>query len=111
MTGSSGSIGEAARFVAAVLSGSLAMGLAILALAGVGLAMLTGRLEVRRGLATILGCFLMVGAPAIARGILGFSAADVRPAVVTDVPTVTQPLEAKRVQQTADPYAGASLVR
>jgi len=107
-----GSIGDAAAYVAEVLTGGLAMGLATLALAGVGFAMLTGRLELRRGAAVIVGCFLIIGAPVVARGILGFGAAAAQSAKLEmSAPVAPKPLEARKVQQSADPYAGASLVR
>lgn len=115
MTASSGSLGEGAAFVGELLTGGIATGLATLALAGVGFAMLAGRLELRRGAAVILGCFLMIGAPAIARGILGLGR-EAAPGPVASVsspapaPAPVQP-ETRKVQQSADPYAGASLVR
>ena len=113
MRDSTGSIGEAATFVGEVLSGSLATGLATLAFAAVGLAMLTGRLEVRRGFAAILGCFLMIWAPAIARGVLGFWPAPptARQKLVAMPVPAARNLEAKKAQETADPYAGASLIQ
>jgi type IV secretory pathway VirB2 component (pilin) len=111
----SGSIGGAADFVTSLLTGSLAMGLATLAVAGVGFAMLTGRLELRRGAAVILGCFVMLGAPALARGIVGLGGEagppPPPPVAAAPSPPATLPLEAKEIQKSADPYAGASLIR
>ena len=113
MTESSGSLGESAAFVGEILTGGMATGLATLALAGVGFAMLAGRLELRRGAAVMLGCFLMIGAPAIARGILGLGNQAGPPPVASLESPASPPgqLDAKKVQQSADPYAGASLVR
>ena len=40
--------------------------LCVLAVAFVGMLMLTGRLALREGLRVALGCFILLGAPAIA---------------------------------------------
>jgi type IV secretory pathway VirB2 component (pilin) len=61
----------ASQWSVATLSGSLATGIAIIAVAGVGLMMLSGRIDVRRGAMVIVGCFMLFGAPAIAEGLLG----------------------------------------
>ena len=53
-------------WVNAVLIGELAVGLCVMAVAIIGLLMLTGRLPVRKGARVILGCFVLLGAPAIA---------------------------------------------
>ena len=52
------------------LVGDLAVAISVLAIAFVGFSMLTGRIALRRGLQVILGCFVLLGAPAIASGML-----------------------------------------
>ncbi|MCT2401850.1 TrbC/VirB2 family protein [Novosphingobium mangrovi (ex Huang et al. 2023)] len=92
-----------------LLMGSLGMSMAVLALAAVGLAMLHGRLSVRETARVALGCFILFGAPTIARGLAGLaSSVTGTPAQVYNtppppiaVPTAPQP--------NRDPYAGASV--
>jgi type IV secretory pathway VirB2 component (pilin) len=51
------------------LLGNLATTAAVIAVAVVGFMMLTGRIEWRRGLTVIIGCFIIFGAVAIVAGI------------------------------------------
>lgn len=53
-----------------VLFGEIALGLCVLAVALVGALMLTGRWPLRTGLRVLLGCFVLLGAPVIATGLL-----------------------------------------
>lgn len=59
-------IDTASGWIESTLLGTAAQILCVLAVAIVGLTMLTGRLPVRRGLQVILGCFVLFGAPVIA---------------------------------------------
>ena len=107
---------EAAQWIEGLVQGPLAVTLAILAVAGTGLMMLNGRLPARRGAIVIVGCFLLFGAPAIARGLYASassvagsdrspsSSAQVLPEPPVPEPPPTAPSE-------ADPYAGASVIR
>lgn len=61
----------AAQWLEAALLGSVATALATLAIACCGLLMLTGRLELRRGMIVVLGCFILFGARTMASGFLG----------------------------------------
>ena len=103
---SSGALPAAVQWVEGVLLGTAGMTLAAIAVAWVGFAMLTGRIDWRRGLRVVLGCFILLGAPVIVaelRGMAsGFGAqagAGAEPARLT-LPDRVQP---------RDPYAGASL--
>jgi len=49
--------------------GSVATAIAVMAVATVGLMMLTGRMNWRFGATVILGCFILFGAGAIVSGI------------------------------------------
>lgn len=59
----------AADWVQGTLLGNLATTAAVIAVAVVGFLMLTGRIEWRRGLTVIVGCFIIFGATAIVAGI------------------------------------------
>ena len=63
-------LGDAVGWLGDALFGTVAVTLCVLAVAMVGLLMLTGRLPVRQGLRTVLGCFILLGAPAIAAGFM-----------------------------------------
>ncbi|MDP9421349.1 MAG: TrbC/VirB2 family protein [Pseudomonadota bacterium] len=108
----------AARWLEGLVQGPVATTVALLAIASTGLMMLTGRLPVRRGLAAVLGCFILFGAPAIARGIMGAAPAVANPeplplpAIVTfTAPTFTPPPPPPPPPVNHDPYAGASITR
>ena len=56
-------------WVQGTLLGNLATTAAVIAVAVVGFLMLTGRIEWRRGLTVIVGCFIIFGDSAIVAGI------------------------------------------
>ncbi len=94
-----------------LLLGGLAMGLCVVAVAFVGLLALTGRLPLRQGARVILGCFLLLGAPVIAAGLMAEAQE------VTDAPReipIRETVEPPRQDlppANYDPYSGASLRR
>lgn len=101
----------AIAWIDGTLLGTLATIIAALAVAGVGLGMLSGRLDPRRGLAVIAGCFVLFGATGIAKGLRGTPnavASDVvaapRPAPIPHAHAAPKPID-------ADPYAGAAVRR
>jgi type IV secretory pathway VirB2 component (pilin) len=59
----------ALEWVQGTLLGNLATTAAVIAVAIVGFLMLTGRIEWRRGLTVVVGCFIIFGATAIVAGI------------------------------------------
>ena len=67
----SGPINAALGWVEGTLLGSVATTAAVIAVAVVGLMMLTGRIDWRRGLTVILGAFILFGAATIVAGIKG----------------------------------------
>lgn len=99
--------------------GSLATSIAVIAVAVVGLMMLRGRLEVRRGVTVILGCFVLFGSPVLAAGIRGLASAVLPPPVVRAVPPpppvpmarmpALMPTAPSSPPPNYDPYAGASV--
>ena len=101
----------ASDWVTGTLFGGLATGLCVLAVAFVGLMLMTGRVAIRDGLRVAIGCFVLLGAPIIASGLRG--AAD--EAAVPGLPqetAITTPVPSDQLPPANyDPYAGASLRR
>lgn len=114
LTGSLSDPAGASVIVAAVswlqgtLLGTLATSVAVIAVAWLGMLMLAGRLEIRRGLTTIIGCFILFGASAIAGGIQGFAGLG-REETASVAPPVTPPVQPPAPSRNRDPYAGAAL--
>lgn len=91
------------------MTGDLAVGLCVLAIAVIGLLMLGGRLPVREGVRVILGCFVLLGAPVIASAFVTTGEYAVTRQTIVDI---NRPLRAKprdMPPSAFDPYAGASL--
>ena len=65
----SGVIVSAVRWLEGTLLGTIATVVAVIAVATVGLLMLTGRINWRYGATVILGCFILFGAASIVAGI------------------------------------------
>lgn len=101
-------LGAALGWLQGTLLGSIAIGLCVIAVATVGFMMLQGRLPVREGARVILGCFILLGAPVIASGFLGFwqGGAATPP---QSPPVVEMPAREELPPPNHDPYAGASL--
>lgn len=64
------SLPDAVDWLRALILGSIGTTVAILAVASVGLLMLSGRVPARRGARVILGCFILFSAGTIANGLL-----------------------------------------
>ena len=71
----SGTVLSAVNWVQGTLLGNVATAAAVIAVGAVGLMMLTGRLDWRRGAVVILGCFILFGAASIVGGIRSVAAA------------------------------------
>ncbi len=104
----SGVIVAAVSWLEGTLLGTVATTVAVIAVAWVGMLMLAGRLELRRGLTTIAGCFILFGASAIAAGIRA-SVPDGASAAWTPPPPPAAPLPPPPRAANADPYAGAAV--
>jgi type IV secretion system protein VirB2 len=65
----SGVVVAAVRWLEGTLLGTIATVVAVIAVATVGLLMLTGRINWRYGATVILGCFILFGAASIVAGI------------------------------------------
>jgi type IV secretory pathway VirB2 component (pilin) len=109
--GRSETLGVAVAWIEGMLLGSIALIVATLAVAGLGFMMLTGRIEIRRGMTVIVGAFLLFGSPVIAQAIRSLtvgSGSD--PSVRTEPqPPLTAPEPPPPIPINADPYAGASV--
>ncbi len=95
----------ASDWVTGTLFGGLATGLCVVAVAFIGLRLMTGDMAIRDGLRVVLGCFVLLGAPFIALGLLNVTGQSGSPAqtvaVAVALPEVPTP--------PYDPYLGASV--
>lgn len=100
----------AAQWVDRMLVGPLGTSVAVIGVAWFGFALLAGRFSLKRGGLLVLGCFVLFGAPGIARALIGLeqgggaATAPISPEQITVPPppvAVTPPPFA--------PYAGASV--
>lgn len=84
--------------------------LAVIAIAGLGFAMLQGRLSPRKGIKVVLGCFILFGAPALAKGLADLAHFSTTPSIrsieMTPAPPATAP---SPPAPNPDPYAGPSV--
>jgi type IV secretory pathway VirB2 component (pilin) len=103
-------LGAASDWTTGLLGGSLATSLCVIAVAILGLLLLAGRLQVRRSVEAVLGCFLLLGAGlmagqlqelALRTGAAGASEEQ----IILPRAQPTQPPPPARY----DPYAGPSL--
>ena len=65
---------NAVTWMQGTLLGNVATAVAVIAVGAVGLMMLTGRIDWRRGATVILGCFIVFGAAAIVAGVRSVAA-------------------------------------
>jgi type IV secretory pathway VirB2 component (pilin) len=110
----SGVIAAAVQWLQGTLLGTIATALAVIGVAAVGLLLLSGRIDVRRGAQVIIGCFILFGASSIAPGIVRVVQGDNAPSEIAAAPPPppAYPPPANRGSPAAspyDPYAGAAL--
>ncbi len=106
--GSQRALPAAAAWLEQALSGNAALLLGSIAVAGLGYALFTGRLPVRQALATLAGCFLLFGAPIIARSLLTLERTRL---AEQSTARATSSTNLPSVPRNEDPYAGAGLVK
>lgn len=99
------------QWVQGAALGSTATAVAVLAVATVGLLMLSGRLELRRGITVVLGCFILFGAAGIAAVLTGGARTPQSQILASDSSPLAQQMQNSPVPEAApyDPYAGASV--
>lgn len=107
---------SAAHWIEAVLLGPVATSIAVIAVASIGLLMLSGRVRMRRGATVIVGCFILFGAASIAHGLRGTAASLAAAPPPQPMPPQSAPPPAPlppppAPAPPADPYAGASIRR
>src|SRR5690348_11888425 len=69
MSDGAGALPSAILWSEQMLTGSIATIAAVLAVAGLGAAMLFGRIPHQRGLWIVIGCFILFSAPTVAGGL------------------------------------------
>ncbi len=95
----------AVSWVSLQLLGVFATSVCVVAVAAIGFGMLDGRVEFRRAVTTLLGCFLIFGASSIASALSGGATSlSSAPEPVDDEP----PTKRAQPAPAYDPYAGAA---
>jgi type IV secretory pathway VirB2 component (pilin) len=103
----------AAQWLQGTLLGTVATTVAVMAIAWIGLMMLSGRIHYRRGATVILGCFVIFGASGIVAGVTTTVSrpgpAEAQISVSIPQRQMPQNIPANTAPQDYDPYAGASV--
>lgn len=111
--GGSGAIVAAVSWLQNTLLGTVATTVAVICVATVGLMMLSGRIDIRRGASVVLGCFILFGASTIAAGIGSVATGDFGPVETTAQvePWIAPPPPVPQAQPRVpvDPFAGAAV--
>jgi type IV secretory pathway VirB2 component (pilin) len=99
---------SALNWISNGLLGAIGTAVAILAVAGLGLAMMQGRIPARRGAIVVIGCFILFSSRSITTALISISTP--RIAEVT-VPLAAPPAYTAPIARPVpyDPYAGASV--
>lgn len=105
------SIEAATQWAAELLNGQVATIVAILAVAFVGLQMMSGRYSLKAALRVVFACFILFGSPVIAQGLID-SVRNAEPAAplaaAVHAPPVPLPEVAPVIRANPfDPYSGA----
>jgi hypothetical protein len=98
-----------ADWIAGTISGGLATGLCVVAMALVGFLLIMGRLAVRDAAGVVIGCFVLLGSATIGNSLFSLAertAETPSMPVAGDIPAAPP---AKLPPANYDPYAGASL--
>jgi type IV secretory pathway VirB2 component (pilin) len=101
----------AISWIEQLLIGNLGTSIAVLAIAGVGFAMLQGYLPVRNGTRVLIGCFILFGAPLIAQGLVRALRGEknVAQQQLAPTPNIPAPPREPAKGERFDPYAGATV--
>ncbi|HEY7809180.1 MAG TPA: TrbC/VirB2 family protein [Allosphingosinicella sp.] len=105
-----GALAAAVQWLQGTLLGTVATTVAVIAVASVGLMMLSGRISIRRAGEVIVGCFIVFGASTITAGLqsaAGGTAEDVP--VPQAMPSIRPTAPAPATGVLIDPYAGAAV--
>jgi type IV secretory pathway VirB2 component (pilin) len=106
-------ISDAASWLQGTMLGSVATIVAVLAVAAVGVGLFAGRLNIRRGLTVVMGCFVLFGSAVIAHALMALVDTPASDRILVAAEAVPSPLSAlpKSEPIPYDPYAGASVAR
>ena len=106
-------LGGASEWVQGVLGGSLATSLSVIAIAILGVLLLIGRLQVRRSVEVVLGCFLLLGAGLLAVELQQLAGRAADGGLTSGEQIIVPQAQPSPPPPPAhyDPYAGASLRR
>lgn len=116
--GGSGAVVAAVQWLQNTLLGTVATTVAVICVATVGLMMLSGRIDLRRGASVVVGCFILFGASSIAAGIRSVATGDsvsvdrvtyVEPWTAAPPPAPVTPSVPVPAERAADPFAGATV--
>lgn len=99
----------AVEWVRDLLTGSVGVSIAVLAIACVGFALLQGRMPIRDGARTILGCFILFASPAIATAFAQLMNLERAGPSAETKPIAPPPVATPQKPPVFDPYAGASV--
>jgi type IV secretion system protein VirB2 len=100
----------ALHWLQGTLLGTLATTVAVIAVASVGLMLLSGRMNYRHGATVIVGCFVIFGASSIVAGFAAIMSGAGAAEVGTSLPTPPpRSISAGPAPQNYDPYAGAAV--
>jgi len=113
-TGPSTVFVQTVQWLQGTLLGSVATAVAVIAVASVGLLLFAGRIDMRRGVQVVVGCFILFGAASIATGLMQVSWGEPAPPEMMPAQPPPPPLvpPASQIPVKAmpyDPYAGAAL--
>lgn len=106
-------LADAALWVQHALLGTTATSVAVIAIAATGFLALTGRIDLRRGATTVVGCFILFAAPAMAAALIDLWSVRAPPARSVPGPGLDPaiPPAPPPPPSVYDPYAGASVGR
>lgn len=106
----------AVHWLQGTLLGTVATTIAVIAVASVGLMLLSGRMNYRHGATVIVGCFIIFGASSIVAGLTamlsgtGTAGAEAETSFpISPPPATPRSIPANPPPQGYDPYAGASV--
>jgi type IV secretory pathway VirB2 component (pilin) len=109
----SNAFAAALAWLEGALFGTVGTAIAVIAIASIGFLMMAGRIDLRRAVQVVLGCFILFGASSIAGRILsavhGQSGADPVAALRAPPPAPLPPTAPAANSNPYDPYAGAAL--
>jgi type IV secretion system protein VirB2 len=107
-TGSS-AILRAVQWLEGTVLGTIATTVAVIAVATVGLLALNGRIDIRRALTVVLGCFILFGSSSIVAGLQNLVREDGAPPAQVAEAEVSPLATLPQGPAGYDPYAGAAV--